>query len=1369
MKAANFKAALFILFASTALSAADPAYYVKKETWQETMLASRQALAVAQKAAETTAPVKVSTDVMRGGDPGKEMKVPVSGWKDLWLIVDDVEDYDHDMADWADACVIGKDGKVLYLDTIDPVSVRQGWGQFHRNKNVLGGPIAFHDKAFARGLGTHAISVIHYDLQGKYDTFTAWVGVDKAKSKNQGSVRFIVSSADVSKTKSLGGELWDLVARDFNTPTPQRQIAWERDDKIWETDSLEAAALAKRYAGATRGQLGEQVGKLAGEAKDVAALQPIRELYYRFHQVQQAMSQLKGFSFQSLRLAVTDLNASFGEKYVKGAEYLKRVDDLEKTWLEMTADGKKADPAKVGEVSEKLAALQQEALLANPLLDFDKLLLIKRNAKNLGLPQNWQSNSTLHKNGFENEIQVMSPVKPGSPAKTFYKPDGGKFVGDMCLHFDAQKMLFSSIGANGRWHIFEIGIDGQNLRQVTQNDQPDVDYYDACYLPNGKIAMNSTACFNGVPCVFGSDHVSNLYVMDSDGKNIRQLCVDQEHDWSPTVLPNGQIMYLRWEYTDTPHSNTRLLFHCNPDGTEQLELYHSNSYWPNGMFYAKPIPDHPSKVVGIVTGHHGVPRMGELVIIDPAAARNENEGVVQRIPGYGKKVDAVYADQLVNGSWPKFLHPWPLNEKYFLVAAQPTAQSLWGIYLVDVYDNMLLLAESPGYALLQPVPVKKTPTPPVIPEKVDPSRHDATVYISNIYQGEGMKGVPKGTVKQLRIFTYHFAYQGMGGLLGVLGMDGPWDIRRIMGTVPVEPDGSVRFRIPANTPISMQPLDDHGCAVQLMRSWITGMPGENVSCAGCHEKQTTAPVNQKAVAFSKPTAEIKPWYGPVRGFAYKREVQPVLDKHCIGCHDGKEHNFAGAEAGTTKVMIDLRGTEKIKDFRMETPGNGGGHAGRFSVGYAELHRFVRHATIESDYHTLTPGEYHAENTELIQMLRKGHYNVKLDAESWDRLITWIDLHAPYHGTWNEELVNPGKQIERRRELRKLYAGIDENPEEVPPTKPSEPFVMPVAPASLPAGTEAGATASGWPFDAAEAAKRQAAAGGVGKQTIDLGNGIKLDLVLVPAGEFVMGDANGEADEKPLTKVKIDKPFWMGRCEVTNAQYNVFDALHDSHCISKQAYQFGVHGFPSDKPEQPVIRVSWDEAMAYCKWLSTKTGQKFSLPTEAQWEYACRAGSASPLFFGDTNSDFSTYANVADKKLRQFASNPYTVFEPLKNPSKYEDYTPKDDRFDDGGLVSVEVGRYKPNAWGLHDMHGNVAEWTRTTYKPYPYDSADGRDNGESGTRKVARGGSWRDRPKCCRSGFRQNYPYWQRVFNVGFRVICEAPPEAKIAVAAADK
>ncbi|MCP4784009.1 MAG: SUMF1/EgtB/PvdO family nonheme iron enzyme [Fuerstiella sp.] len=1035
----------------------------------------------------------------------------------------------------------------------------------------------------------------------------------------------------------------------------------------------------------------------------------------------------------ALRRAIIDLMETYGTEYPRGDEYLKRLELHEGAASDSPDDRKKQSAA--------LVALRRQALLDNPLLDFDRLMFVKRtaNAPSLGLPRNWQSNTSLPEKGYDDRIATLSLKNLENEFATLFEPPDARFVGDVDLHFAADRALFSMRDDNGRWQVFEFDIAGSQLRQLT-GEQADVDSYDACYLPDGKIIFTSTACFVGVPCVYGSSHVANLYLMNGDGTGIRQLCFDQEHDWCPTVMNDGRVLYTRWEYTDTPHSNTRLLFGMNPDGTEQAEYYGSNSYWPNSFFYTRPIPGHPTKVVSVIGGHHDNPRMGELVIFDPARGRHEAGGAVQRIPGHAEKVEPIIRDGLTKSSWPKFLHPLPLSEKYFIVSCKPTPQSLWGIYLVDVFDNIVLIKESPNHALLEPIPLRETPTPPAIADKVDLASKEATIYISDIYDGQGLKGIPRGTVKSLRLFSYHFAYQDMGGLLGVIGMDGPWDIKRVIGTVPVQADGSARFLIPANTPISVQPLDEEGKALQLMRSWATAMPGEVVSCTGCHASSHAAPRAQQTLALQQPTARIKPWHGPTRGFSYAREVQPVIDRYCVGCHDG------GPRADGTDIP-DLRGDVKITDWTSITPGNGSSHAGKFSVGYAQLHRYVRRPGIESDYHMLEPMEFHADTTQLVQMLKRGHHNVKLDAEAWDRLITWIDMNCPYHGTWGEELDEPGRQRQRRRELLKLYGGIDVDPEAVPETD-GQP-IDPILPEPLPTGKVVSIQCPDWPFDAAEAQRLQASAGQPVTWSVELGDGITMQLVRIPAGQFIMGSGTGTAAEGLTVQVKIAEPFWMGALEVTNQQFNQFAPDHDSRVESKNTYQFGIHGYPVNSPSQPVVRVSWNESMAFCDWLSKKTGQRFSLPTEAQWEYACRAGTDTPMFYGDLDTDFSRFANMADAKLSEFASDPYTVDTPLKNPPKYDDWIPKDARFNDGGLLTVAPGTYMPNAWGLFDMHGNACEWTRTTFP-----LTDHPDDSDSPNRKIVRGGSWRDRPQRCTSSFRLDYQRFQRVYNVGFRVVC---------------
>ena len=1033
----------------------------------------------------------------------------------------------------------------------------------------------------------------------------------------------------------------------------------------------------------------------------------------------------------SLRMAIKDMIAAFGPRYPRGKAFLARLDALE-------------PKVKAGQAREEFEALRRESLLANPLLNFDKLLLVRRSKRNMGLVNNWLGNSSLRGTGFDNDIAVLSPVSPDGKVTTLFKPKGGRFVGDVDLHFDAGKMLFSmGAGSNGRWQVCQIKADGSGLRELPLIMEKDVLNYDACYLPDGNVIFNSTAPFIGVPCVTGSSHVTNLYLLETASGKIRRLSFDQEHNWCPTVLNNGRVLYLRWEYSDLPHFVSRILFHMNPDGTDQKEYYGSNSYWPNSTFFARPIPGDPTKFVGVIGGHHDSPRMGELILFDTAKGRFEANGVIQRIPGYGKKVEPVILDGLVKNSWPKFLHPYPLSDKYFIVSAQPTARSQWGIYLVDVFDNMLLLKEQPGYVLFEPIPFRKTLRPPVVPSRVDPSRKDAMMYMADVYSGRGLKGVPVGAVKKLRLFTYQFSYHGMGGQQNRVGLDGPWDIKRVLGTVPVEADGSALFRVPANTPISIQPLDADGRAIALMRSWATAMPGETQSCIGCHESQNEAPPTKRTTASRRKPSEIVPWYGPTRGFSFKREVQPVLDRYCVGCHDGK-----GRKDG--KVIPDFVARPEVHPRSKNDNYNKAAH---FTPSYMALRSFVRVGTMESDMHMLSPYEFHAGTTCLVQMLDKGHHNVKLSDEAWDRLVTWIDLNTPAHGTWRE-IVGEGKVInqrDRRRAMLKLYASIDEDPEEIPPPAKK---LTPIMPTAAPVPVPRKVTAPGWPFSPQEAARRQNALE-TNKMSVDLGEGVKLEMVWIPPGQFVMGSTTGYRDEQPPARTVIEKGFWMGSLEVSNAQYARFDPKHDSRLEHTDFLHFSVaaRGFPLNAPTQPVCRVSWNRAIEFCRWLSKKTASTgsplaghgapgFTLPTEAQWEYACRAGSAAPLWYGRPDVDFAAFANLADKNLR--ASSHGCI----------PDWKPAMESVDDGYRVSAPVGSFKPNAWGLHDMHGNVAEWTRSVYRPYPYKD-DGRNALKGTSKRTVRGGSWFDRPAQGTSSFRLRYEAHQKVYNVGFRVVIE--------------
>ncbi len=1079
---------------------------------------------------------------------------------------------------------------------------------------------------------------------------------------------------------------------------------------------------------------------------------------------QNLIDRLNYYSPDAYTAAVHDIQKKYPDSYQLSSGWENTLVELKNNKRNLISrlktNDRKAEKEAIS-LLEKLDAI----LLANPLLKDKQVVAIKRTLGNkartamsgeLGIaPSNFQNNSEIHnpKKGWSNEFVSLKIVPDKISMSTVFKPAAGMIVADPEPYFDGSKLLYSSIGTHDRWHLFELDMKTGKSRQVTPEAYKDFDSFDGCYTPTGRFVFCSTGTFLGLPCTHGGNKMCGLFSYDPQTGRTRQLTYDQDSNWGPAVMENGTILYQRWEYADLPHSNSRFLFTMNPDGTTQTAFYGSNSYFPTSFFNARPILGQPAMVVGVATGHHSVSRSGRMLVIDIRKGRQEADGVIAEIPHSGRKVEPLVRDRLPDGIWPQFLHPYPLSDTYYLVSMKESPESLWGIYLVDTFDNRTLIAEGENTAYLEPVLMEKQKIPAAIPDRINLKATTATVFLQDVYMGDGLKGIPKGTVKKLRIGSYVFSPWRQGGLLGTIGMDGPWDIKRILGEVDVEEDGSAMFTIPANTAVFVQPLDEEGKALQLMRSWFTGMPGETVSCIGCHEDKNMVPVPKKSEASKKAPQTMKKWYGEERGFSYRHEIQPVLDKYCISCHNsdkpGKPY---------------LKGDRWINDWTSQISGRADvSYGGHFTLSYANLHRYVRRPGIESDMHMLAPMDVHADQTELVQILQKGHYNVKMDREAWEKLACWIDFNAPFHGRRSD--IPQFEETKGSNELRELYremfGGLPSNNEWLPEI-PQQ--IEPVIPEKLP--RVAGETVlESWPvYDPVQQPYeswwstygKQLSLGNFQK-SIPLGNGLTLELVKVPAGNFIMG-SNRHPDEMPQTAVKIDKPFWIGRFEVTNAQFRAYFPAHDSRDEHRHGYQFGRKGYSMNHPDQPAVRISWQEAMDFCKRLSEQTGLNFTLPTEAQWEWACRAGSSTPFWFGDLNADFSRFANLGDIKLKEFAActafKEYESVRIIDNPNKYDDWIPRDTLYNDGGFISEPVGRYIRNPWDLFDMHGNVWEWTLSSYKAYPYDETDGRNASNPGNgKRVARGGSWYDRPYRATSSFRLPYREYQKVYNVGFRVV----------------
>jgi len=1105
---------------------------------------------------------------------------------------------------------------------------------------------------------------------------------------------------------------------------------------------------------------------------------------------------------EALVRSIRHILASKPEQYKQGPVYLEAalrfVEDMPKITEGLATNA----PGAIASL-QKFEELKQAALVRdNPYLDFDEALVVL--SDRVPITANWLGTHTLKPTGYRNKIARLN-IRTGTLTDV-YAPTNGAYLGEIDLHYDSKRLLFTSTDLNNRFQVMEVGVDGSGLRQVSSIEGDMIHNYGGIYLPSENIIFSSTAPLIGVPCIGGKQMVPNLYLMNAAGANVRQLTFDQDASWYPTVLLNGKIMYLRWEYTDIMHYYSRIMMTMNPDGSNQRSIYGSQSLWPNAMMNARPLPTTPGRFVAIVSGHHGVAGGGKLTIFDANQGHAHADGVVQHIPGYGRRVThvipeqlypdvdekllaqfpdlrevvgqlveqhmagmdlsdknyhnrlrrffdkcypalrfrypemALDLDRLVDGVWPQFYQPYPVSDSYFLVLAKAAACSPWQLYLVDVFDNMVPLPSEmeEGFKfMLHPYPIRQRPRPPVIPDRVDPSQKETTVFIQNIYAGPGLKEVPFGTVDSLRLLTYNFSYFRSGSH-HVLGVESGWDVKRVLGSVKVEADGSAMFRIPANMTLSIQPLDASGRAIQLFRSWLVGMPGEYLGCIGCHEPPGEAPLGRPTIASGKPPQRISPYRELVEGFSFNAEVQPVLDAYCNDCHDGSK-----------PAAPDF----KTRDVPVARP------SANFSTAYYNFHRYFRRPGPESTGLMLRPYEFHASTSEGVQLLEKGHYGVNLDEDSWRRLNTWIDLNVPFHGSWLD--VYPGTDHQASgvagmaataAELRARFARVDPDRD----YRPSEPYKVSRRAAPLPGLRPATAiSATKWPFDAEVARQMQQQAGETVRRVFELGEGMSIAMVRIPAGEFIMGSDSESPMEQPRHVVRIEKPFWISECEIDNALFFRFNPDHNPSYFDQQWKDHTMHGYSARGARQPAVQVSWLQANQFNKWLGEKIGKDVLLPTEAQWEWSCRAGCDRAFSFGALETDFGLYANLADKSIEQLAvSGVNPSFYPKLVGNPVYDFVPRESRFDDGNVLVTGTKQYRPNAWGLYDMHGNVAEWTRSDYADYPGDKAKSNPD-EWKTKKTVRGGSFFDRPYRATSSYRLGYHPWQGVFNVGFRVVIE--------------
>jgi hypothetical protein len=598
--------------------------------------------------------------------------------------------------------------------------------------------------------------------------------------------------------------------------------------------------------------------------------------------------------------------------------------------------------------------------------------------------------------------------------------DPGGVIRDPDVSFDGRRVLFSwkKSDLDDDYHLYEMNLQSRGIRQLTFG--LGVADYEGAYLPDGDIIFNSSRCVQTVDCWW--TEVSNLYRCDGNGQTLHRLTFDQVHDNLPTVTDDNRILYTRWEYNDRGQIYPQPLMQMNPDGTNQSDFYGGNSWFPTTILHARGVPG-AQTVVAIASGHHSR-QTGKLILIDPAKGRQENEGVqliapVRDTPAV--KVDAYGQDGEL------FQYPYPLSETEFLVTYHPVGWD-WrepfgprtGVYFMTIDGRRELLVRDARLPCSQSIPVRPRDASRARPSLVDYSQSGGTCYVQDVYLGPGLAGVPRGTIKTLRVVGLDYRVAGIGsnsnrgpggGALvstPVAIGNGTWDPKIILGDATVHDDGSVFFSMPARTPVYFQLLDNQGRMVQTMRSWTTLQPGENASCVGCHEHKNTTPAAglPLTAAIGAPAESLRPFYGERRGFSFAREIQPILDRKCASCHSaagGDSPMLTDAEVNDRRAK--RRWSESYLSLTHARPDNDNG-----SWRGDPNHPLLNWVSAQSAPPMLPPYSAGSASSRLIELMTDGHQRVQLSREELEKFSAWIDLGVPFCGdyteanTWNPEEV-----------------------------------------------------------------------------------------------------------------------------------------------------------------------------------------------------------------------------------------------------------------------------------------------------------------------------------------------------------------------------
>jgi hypothetical protein len=884
---------------------------------------------------------------------------------------------------------------------LGPVQV--GWGKPLANTSIVGKPLTVVGKVYEKGLGLHSPGWLALKLDGQASQFHCLAAIDD-ETEGKGTVEL-----------KFYGDNWRLLYATGILRGGQPAKPIEIDLAGQKILVIEITVGGDDYI-ADHIDLLDPVVVHAGAAPQITTVPGGREVADEIQAVT---------SGKDIRLATLIQS-------LKQPAAARQLAELETIRKEL------ADPKTAAAAGDKYLALRRQVMLGCPLLGFKDLLFVKRDVcgfhAKLGdhmCDQYYGFNALTEGAGlfiledaFSEKPRVRNVLEKSVCANGRFAgkplPPGGYLSPD--LSYDGKAILFAFTEAeknpvnrylwneHSTWHLFKVNVDGSNLTQLTDGVDDD---FDPCWLPNGRIAFISTRRGGYLRCggckflpdgrVEGRPNPNyTLHAMNADGSAITTLSWHETHEWHPSVDNDGMIIYTRWDYVDRGALLAHHPWITTPDGRNPRTLHgnyrEQESAGPCMELNLRAIPG-SKKLVATATAHHGQ-AYGSLIMVDPNVADDDKMSQVTVLTPEARFPEATCSQ---NDDW-KYATAWPLSEAWFLCVhdpqgnAQRGSQNRFRITLLHAPTGLKeTLYLDPDHSCLDPIPLRARPVPPIIPDASEAftdarTRPTTAIFgISNIY--ESYLPFPKDIrITALRIIQVlpKTTPDCADPRIGYIGQR---PARGVLGTVPVEADGSVNFEMPARMPVYFQALDDKGLVVQNMRSSTYAQPGERLICVGCHEPRNSAPASKLGAAFKRPPSKIQPDVAGSRPFSYPILVQPVLDKNCVECH---QKNADKKAPDLAKGNYEKNPNYWYTSYRNLT------HYALPYGGNNDNARWQAPRTI--------PMQYGAYGSKLYQMLAKGHHDVKLTPEEMHRITLWLDCNSDFFGSYENTKEQADGQV-----------------------------------------------------------------------------------------------------------------------------------------------------------------------------------------------------------------------------------------------------------------------------------------------------------------------------------------------------------------------